>query len=125
MGSIFVIIFLIPFILIGIGLSIAGAVSISGDTASGAFMLVFGLIWTLIPGVILVTSLKAFFGLAKKKEVPLTAEYPVSKPVSADYPTAEPQDMNRMDDFDMPESSASYRREEDEEYERMRRKGFE
>ncbi len=124
-GSILVIIFLIPFILIGIGLSIAGAVAISGDTASGVFMLVFGLIWTLVPGLILVTSLKTFFRLAKKKEVPLTAEYPVSKPVSADYPTAEPQDMNRMDDFDMPESSASYRREEDEEYERMRRKGFE
>ncbi|MBR6483506.1 MAG: hypothetical protein IKT14_00675 [Clostridiales bacterium] len=124
-GTALVTIFLVPFVLIGIGVTIGGAVTLTSSKEVGIFLLGFGIIWTAISVLSLVGIIKGILSAAKKKEAPLTAEYPASKPVTADYPAMEKQDIDPYGDFDMPQTSTSYTREEDEEYERMRRKGYE
>ena len=98
--SVFGLLFLIPFILVGIGLTVGGFfVAGKEDLTGGIFMVIFGLIWTLISGITFIQMIRSFIKGAKKdKAEPMTAEYPKSE-----YPGED----------------------DDEDYKRMKRKGFE
>lgn len=126
-GSVISALIILPFVLVGIATIAGGAVAVKQNVDSGLFILGFGILWTAISLIIFVSIIRTFRKVMMQKDTPLTAEYPVSKPVTSEYPEMQQPaaDLNRFDDFDMPQSTSSYTREEDEEYERMRRKGYE
>ncbi|MBO4449913.1 MAG: DUF4013 domain-containing protein [Clostridiales bacterium] len=121
---------LIPFILVGIGVTTGGAAimaSGSGDRAGGIFMIIFGVVWTFISAAILVSLLTKSSKAKKNAQAPLTAEYP-----KAEYPDMKPvtPEVSKPDtqtEFD-PQffgSAKSDYEADDEEYKRMKRRGFE
>lgn len=83
-------VFLIPFVVIGISMIIRGVAALASgnDNPEGLFTLVFGLIWSFIVAIILVSVFKGF--KAKKPEGPaMTAEYPKADMPHSEYPYAE------------------------------------
>ena len=121
---------IIPFILIGIGVITGGAAILrsgNGDRAGGIFMIMFGVVWTFISAAILLSILTTAARAKKKAQDPLTAEYP-----QAEYPdmkpvTPAPSVPDTQTEFD-PQffgSAKSDYEEDDEEYKRMKRRGFE
>ena len=114
----------IPFIAIGFGLIAAGiGIMRSSDAAGGGFLLIFGVIWTIISFFTLVKMTAAFVKAKKQTEdsVPLTAEYPDNAKQSTF--TSAP-DRTEFDPafFNNPKSNIE---DDDEDYKRMKRKGFE
>ena len=120
---------IIPFILIGIGV-IAGGVSIINagtDRTGGIFMIGFGAVWTFISVFVLIGLLNTAAKAKKMTSDPLTVEYP-----KAEYPdmrpvTPEPAKPSEQPEFD-PQffgSAKSDYESDDEDYKRMKRKGFE
>ncbi|MBR3341217.1 MAG: hypothetical protein IKG30_06330 [Clostridiales bacterium] len=151
-GTIFGLIFVTPFVLTGIGFIIGGIVLLSNvDKNSGGFMLLFGIIWTLISLFILASMIFALIKVksAKTNEAPLTAEYPKAEypdvntddPVAAFVPSNDqPNPFVPLKDQPSPfvpsadkeefdqrffEPAKSNIEEDDEDYKRMKRKGFE
>ncbi len=120
---------IIPFILVGIG-TITGGIAIlkaGNDRTGGIFMLGFGIVWTLISLSTLISLLSASARAKKKMEIPLTAEYPKAeypdmKPVTPDEPKAAEQPEFDPQFFG---SAKSDYESEDEDYKRMKRRGFE
>lgn len=128
------IVFITPFVLIGLGTIISGIAMFRANPSNpgGIFSLVFGLIWTFISLFILIKVLIGFNKAAKKKEVPLTAEYPKAEMPTADYPDVKPAaPENERTGVSAGFYSSSYNsarsdyEAEDEEYKRMKRKGYE
>lgn len=123
---------LIPFILVGIGVTTGGAVmlnSVNGDKTGAIFMIIFGIAWTVISVSILFSLLGVSARAKKKMPNPLTAEYPKAeypdmKPVS---PAPQPVIPAQQPEFD-PQffgTAKSDYESDDEDYKRMKRKGFE
>ena len=123
---------LIPFILVGIGVTTGGAVmlnSVNGDRTGAIFMIIFGIAWTVISVSILFSLLGVSARAKKKMPNPLTAEYPKAeypdmKPVS---PAPQPVTPAQQPEFD-PQffgTAKSDYESDDEDYKRMKRKGFE
>lgn len=119
--KVLMLVFMIPFVVIGLSLIISGARGLmSGGDPTKGFQLVFGLIWTFIV-VISITSVFKALGKAKKKmgDDPLTAEYPKADMPHSEYPYAEyPQQEYNSTTHDECRSS----HEEDED---SIRKGYE
>ena len=120
---------IIPFILIGIGVMAGGAgiINAGTDRTGGIFMIGFGAVWTFISVAILIGLLRTAAKAKKMTSDPLTAEYP-----KAEYPdmkpvTPEPARPSEQPEFD-PQffgSAKSDYESDDEDYKRMKRKGFE
>ena len=119
----------IPFIAIGFCLIAAGiGIMRSSDATGGGFLLIFGVIWTIISFFTLVKMTASFIKAKKQTEdhVPLTAEYPDMNTVNnftQNTVTSAP-DQTEFDPrfFNNPRSSIE---DDDEDYKRMKRKGFE
>ena len=141
-------VFVTPFVLSGLGMIIGSfAMFANGDKNGGGFLLIFGIMWTLISVFILVSMILTFFRVKKAAQdrTPLTAEYPQAEYPHADYPRSEyPQadypgadspDMNNDDPVaafvplkDQPSPFVPLKsdiEDDDEDYKRMKRKGFE
>ena len=155
-------VFMVPFVLSGIGMIIFSTILLSGgDSQVGGFMLIFGILWTLISAV---PTVKMISLLVKKKNepeiTPLTVEYPKAEYPKAEFPKsefpeAEPQFSDKELDAAVPnpfvplnsrpaasdpfsasddkpefdprffEPSKSNIEDDDEDYKRMKRQGFE
>ncbi|MCR5385400.1 MAG: hypothetical protein K6E72_12315 [Saccharofermentans sp.] len=147
-GVIFGMVFVTPFVLSGLGMIIGSFVMFAnGDKNGGGFLLIFGILWALISVFILVSMILTFFRIKKNAQdrTPLTAEYPQAEYPHADYPRSEyPQadypgadspDMNNDDPVaafvplkDQPSPFVPLKsniEDDDEDYKRMKRKGFE
>ena len=84
-------VFMAPFVIIGLSMTFTGlGALIKGGDPSAVFRLIFGLIWSAIVLVSLISMMKAF-GKMKKKTggEPLTADYPKADMPHADYPQAD------------------------------------
>ena len=102
-------------------------------------MLVFGAAWLLISGLTLVKMIIAVVKTGKTKDSdPLTAEYPKAEYPNAEYPdmnqNVKPQTvkqpfvpLNNQTEFDTQffQPAKSNIEDDDEEYKRMKRKGYE
>ena len=128
------IIFLIPFVLVGIGTTIAGVTMFKANSGHGGsgFMLVFGIVWLAISLFTMIKLLVAFGKSGKEKGNPLTAEYPTAEMPTADYPDAQPitpsPDRSGIDASFYASTYGSAKSDydaDDEDYKRMKRKGYE
>ena len=141
-GSIFGLIFLIPFLIVGVGITVAGLVTFrsSGGGFSGIYFIVFGIIWSAISFYTFFKMVKSLIKGNKKADVtPLTAEYP-----KAEYPKAEYPDVSSTSQAGQPfkpfqasqpsepefdpaffQPAKSNIEDDDEDYKRMKRKGYE
>ena len=139
-------IIMVPFVFAGlsmIGAGIASAKRADGGT-TGIFFILFGLAWTII---LVSTIFKVFIMKEKNKNKdtdPLTAEYPKAEYPKAEYPESEYPDVKPADTSEVkspfvPLSSSqetefdpvffndskSNIEDDDEDYKRMKRQGFE
>ena len=123
---------LIPFVLVGIGVTAGGASLLNSgnaDKTGGIFMIFFGIAWTVISLAILISLLGVASKAKKKMPNPLTAEYPKAeypdmKPVT---PSPQPVTPAQQPEFD-PQyfgTAKSDYESDDEDYRRMKRKGYE
>ena len=114
----------IPFAVIGITLIGAGIGMVSNaDRSTGIFMILFGIFWTAI---IAVTIIKMIVAFAKAKKNTEDAPSAVSKPVDT-TPQTQPVPAQEQPQFDPqyfsnPKSNIE---NDDEDYKRMKRQGFE
>lgn len=114
----------IPFAVIGISLIGAGIGMVSNaDRSTGIFMLLFGIFWTAI---IAVTIIKMIVAFAKAKKNTEDTPSAVSKPVDT-TPQPQPVPAQEQPQFDPqyfsnPQSNIE---NDDEDYKRMKRQGFE
>ena len=114
----------IPFAVIGISLIGAGIGMVSNaDRSTGIFMLLFGIFWTAI---IAVTIIKMIVAFAKAKKNTEDMPSAVSKPVDT-TPQPQPVPAQEQPQFDpqyfsTPQSNIE---NDDEDYKRMKRQGFE
>lgn len=127
---------IIPFILIGIGVTAGGASMLNkagGDRMGGIFMIGFGIVWTIISLSALIGTLNTA-AKAKKMSMndPLTAEYPKAEYPKAEYPDVQPVVPNNAPPASEPEfdptffgSAKSDYESDDEDYKRMKRQGYE
>lgn len=114
----------IPFAVIGISLIGAGIGMVSNaDRSTGIFMILFGIFWTAI---IAVTIIKMIVAFAKAKKNTEDTPSAVSKPVDT---TSQPQPVPTQEQpqfdpqyFSNPQSNIE---NDDEDYKRMKRQGFE
>ncbi len=114
----------IPFAVIGISLIGAGIGMVSNaDRSTGIFMILFGIFWTAI---IAVTIIKMIVAFAKAKKNTEDTPSAVSKPVDT---TSQPQPVPAQEQpqfdpqyFSNPQSNIE---NDDEDYKRMKRQGFE
>lgn len=106
---------------------------------TGVYFIIFGLVWSLISFTMFFQMLK---GLIKDKNkadgTPLTAEYPKAEYPKAEYPKAEYPDVSSVSQSGQPfqasqpefdpaffQSAKSDIEDDDEDYKRMKRKGYE
>lgn len=135
-ASVFGLIFIIPFVLVGIGTIIGGIALCSGtDTKGGIFMLIFGIIWTLISVITFIQMIKALIkGRKTDKADPVTTEYPKaeypdmksagSAPATSYAPPAQDAQKPEFDPVFFNDAKSSIE-DDDEDYKRMKRQGFE
>lgn len=123
---------LIPFILVGIGVLTGGLSLLKTDRNGGIFMIIFGAVWLLISLTAAFKMLSAMRQGRKEAGDPLTAEYPKAEYPKAEYPDVQPVVPNNVPAASEPEfdptffgSAKSDYESDDEDYKRMKRKGFE
>lgn len=146
-GSVFGVIFMIPFIVAGVGITITGLVTLksSGGGFAGIYFIIFGLIWSFIIFTMFFKTLKSLIkGKKKADATPLTAEYPKAEYPNAEYPKAEYPDVSSTSQAGQPfkpfqtsqpsepefdpaffQPAKSNIEDDDEDYKRMKRKGYE
>jgi hypothetical protein len=132
---------MIPFLLVGFGMIMAGITSVN-DGENGIFFILFGAAWTII---LFSTIVKTFFMKEKTKDTdPITAGYPKTESPKTVYPKSEYPDDKSADTPEvkspfvpLPSSqkpefdpvffndSKSDIEDDDEDYKRMKRQGFE
>lgn len=122
---------IIPFVLIGIGVITGGVAMLSSgnDRTGGIFMLFFGVVWTFISVASLIGILKATANAKKNMSDPLTAEYPKAeypdmKPVTPASKPSQPAEQPEFDPQFFGSAKSDYE-SDDEDYKRMKRRGFE
>lgn len=132
--KIFSLVIIIPFILVGIGVTTGGAslLKSGNDRTGGIFMIGFGIVWTIISLASLAGVLKTVSKAKKNMQDPLTAEYPKAEYPKAEYPDVQPVVPNNVPPASQQEfdptffgSAKSDYESDDEDYKRMKRKGFE
>ena len=123
---------LIPFILVGIGVLTGGLSLLKTDRTGGIFMIIFGAVWLLISLTTAFKMISAMRQGRKEADDPLTAEYPKAEYPKAEYPDVQPVVPNNVPPASEPEfdptffgSAKSDYESDDEDYKRMKRKGFE
>jgi hypothetical protein len=128
------IVFIIPFVLIGIGTTITGVTlfTTNVDKPVSIFILIFGIVWLSISLLTMIKLLTAFGKGKKDTENPLTAEYPKAEMPTADYPDGQPitpvPERSEIDTSFYASTYGSAKSDydaEDEDYKRMKRKGYE
>ena len=141
-GSIFGVIFMIPFLVVGVGITVTGLVTLGAadDKTVGVFFIIFGIVWSIISFTVFFQMLKGLIKGKKQDDVtPLTAEYP-----KAEYPKAEYPDVSSTSQSSQPfkpfqasqpsepefdpaffQPAKSNIEDDDEDYKRMKRKGYE
>ena len=143
-GSVFGIIFMIPFLLVGVGVTVTGLIALGAaeDHMVGIFFTLFGIVWSLISFAMFFQMLKTFIKGKKKADVtPLTAEYPKAEYPKAEYPKADYPDISGTSQTNQPaqpfqpsqtefdptffQPAKSDIEDDDEDYKRMKRKGYE
>jgi hypothetical protein len=132
---------MIPFLLVGFGMIMTGITSVN-DGENGIFFILFGAAWTII---LFSAIVKAFFMKGKNKDTdPITAGYPKTESPKTVYPKSEYPDDKSADTPEvkspfvpLPSSqkpefdpvffndSKSDIEDDDEDYKRMKRQGFE
>ena len=120
----------IPFIVIGLFMSAIGVLMLKvSENPDGKLVIGFGVIWTIFSAFALISNAVAFARASKQaKEPPITAEYPKDE-----YPdvksVSQPKDDPVIDQsqFDPQffNNSRSDIEDDDEDYKRMKRQGFE
>lgn len=120
----------VPFTVVGLILTAAGfGTASSSDRFTGIFMIIFGLVWTIISVFTLIKMVTSFAKADKEANAaPLTAEYP-----KAEYPDVKPVNTTppapsvNQTEFDPQffNNAKSNIEDDDEDYKRMKRKGFE
>ncbi len=135
--KIFSLLFFIPFVIAGIVMiaTAAGMLAAGGDGSFGVMLLIFGLVWTTIITVTIINFFVKNFKKTKAAETPLTAEYPKAEYPQAEYPAAQmpvqnsspvsPASGNTEFDPRFFDTSKSDYDSDDEDYRRMKRKGYE
>lgn len=134
---------MIPFLLVGFGMIMAGITSVNdSDGETGIFFILFGAAWTII---LFSAIVKAFFMKGKNKDTdPITAGYPKTESSKTVYPKSEypddkpadtpevkspfvPLPSSQKPEFDPVffNDSKSDIEDDDEDYKRMKRQGFE
>ena len=111
---------MIPFLFVGFGMIMAGITSVNDSNGeNGIFFILFGAAWTII---LFSTIVKTFFMKEKNKDTdPITAGYPKTESPKTVYPKSEyPDDKPAF--FN---DSKSDIEDDDEDYKRMKRQGFE
>lgn len=108
---------MIPFLLVGFGMIMAGITSVNdSDGETGIFFILFGAAWTII---LFSAIVKTFFMKGKNKDTdPITAGYPKTESSKTVYPKSEFDPVFFND-------SKSDIEDDDEDYKRMKRQGFE
>ena len=139
-SMIFTIVFLIPFIVVGITTLIKGIAAVSSGDTSGSFVLIFAIFWNLILVIIIISMIRNFLVLKKTQDtnVPLTADYPKAEYPKAEYPKAdypdakypEPEPEEQADKQSFFSSFPSVGNStnvdyDDEDYKDMKRRGYE
>ena len=143
-GSIFGVIFMVPFLVVGVGVTVVGLVTLksAGDNTVGIFFILFGVVWSLISFAMFFQMVKTLIkGKKKADDTPLTAEYPKAEFPKAEYPKAEYPDTSSVGrsgqsaqpfqasgpEFDSAffQPAKSNIEDDDEDYKRMKRKGYE
>ena len=134
---------MIPFLLVGFGMIMAGITSVNDSNGeNGIFFILFGAAWTII---LFSTIVKTFFMKGKNKDTdPITAGYPKTESPKTVYPKSEypddkpadtpevkspfvPLPSSQKPEFDPVffNDSKSDIEDDDEDYKRMKRQGFE
>ena len=123
---------LIPFVLVGIGVLTGGLSLLKTDRNGGIFMIIFGAVWLLISLTTMIKMITAMRSAKKTEEDPLTGEYPKAEYPNAEYPDVQPVVPNNVPPANQTEfdptffgSAKSDYESDDEDYKRMKRKGFE
>ena len=133
-GSIFSIIFMITFLITGVGITVVGLAAFNkADSNMGIFFIGFGVLWSVMSFYMFFRTIKNLIKSKNKAEVtPLTAEYPKAEYPKAEYPNAEypsapaqPQQTQAEFDPQFFQPAKSNIEDDDEEYKRMKRKGYE
>ena len=137
-GAIFGMVFISPFVFSGLIMTGSGIFLLTNvDADMGRFMLLFGLVWTLFSSAMLVSLIVLLVkSRSKAKTVPLTAEYPKAEYPGYNYPDPDEGGTNSTgtrtsssaeQEFDPQffQTSKSNYEDDDEDYKRMKRQGFE
>ena len=133
---------MIPFLVVGVGVTVTGLVTLGAadDKTVGVFFIIFGVVWSIISFTVFFQMLKGLIKGKKQADVtPLTAEYP-----KAEYPKTEYPDVSRTSQSSQPfkpfqasqpsepefdpaffQPAKSNIEDDDEDYKRMKRKGYE
>ena len=113
---------MIPFVCIGIGLITGGVTEMTSGDVFGTVKLVFGIVWTSIILIMLVSVFRALRNTEKKDPV-MTADYPKADMPHAEYPQADYPEASdpeiRKRPFWSPKSDY------DDDDDDLRRKGYE
>ena len=134
LSSVISIVVLVPFFLTGLGTMIGGFVMLKNgiDSQGGYFMIGFGAIWTALVVVMFCTIFKNLAKLRKKENEPENISYPTSEYPQPVMPGQDPvngtpaQPVNNTEfDPQFFSSSSSNYEQDDEDYKRMKRQGFE
>ncbi len=108
--SIVSLVFIVPFIFVGLGITAFGGILLSqGESYGGTFLLIFGILWTILSAV---PTIKVISALLKKKkesaeETSLTAEYPKAEYPKVNYPQANYPQAD-IPDADYPDIDKDY-----------------
>lgn len=116
---------IVPFVLIGIGVTAGGAVmlnSINGDKSGAVFVIIFGVLWTFISVAALISILGTFSAMKKKTADHLTVKYPDMNPVT--QVSARPTEQTEFDPQFFDSAKSDYD-SDDDDYKRMKRRGYE
>ena len=126
--SIIGIVFVIPFIVTGLGMIGGGtALLLNVDRTGGIFLMAFGVLWTVMSVFVFITQI-INISKARKREAEQLSDVPASNPVSKTpappVMSSQPETKQEFDpQFFRPSKSSV--EDDDEDYKRMKRKGFE
>ena len=131
-SSIISLIMLIPFFISGIIILFSAIATVSGGDAGGYIMLGFSVFWLLIVFAILGSTLKKLAAIRKEENKPENVSYPTSEYPQPVMPGQNPVNSNPVQSMNNTEfdpqffsSPSSNYEQDDEDYRRMKRQGYE
>ena len=122
-------VFLIPFFTAGIGILIGGIAMLKAadDPMMGYFMIGFAVLWNIILIAVMIPMIRKILQLRKKEIEPLDVSYPTADYPQPVYPNDQTTSSQNNAEFDPRffQSSKSNYEDDDEDYKRMKRQGYE